>query len=176
MHHWRFRTLLVLICDVDLKLLQTKGWFAQSQGVVVYLSAVTSNHPSQQGGTEGYHWERPWQEAWSVQGVRHQHISNSCLSCLYIQGRIASNAANSLKPPMLFEGTSQITLTCAQVFKNFRHLQNFVAHLLKKFLNTNIYLTKVLNSKIFWFTVHQQSVCVISCHYLIQFVLVWHNY
>ena len=33
------------------------------------MSAVTNDHPGQQGGSEGYHRERPWQEACSAQEV-----------------------------------------------------------------------------------------------------------
>ena len=42
-----FHMLLVLICDVDSKLLQTKGWSAQSQEVLVYVSATSYDHPGQ---------------------------------------------------------------------------------------------------------------------------------
>ena len=55
---------------VDSKLLQAKGWSARSQGVVIFLSAITSNRSCKQGGGEAGERERNWQAAWSVQEVR----------------------------------------------------------------------------------------------------------
>ena len=43
-------TLVVLICDVNSNVLQTEGCSAWFQGVIIYVSAVTSNRPGQQGG------------------------------------------------------------------------------------------------------------------------------
>ena len=39
--------------DVDSKLLQTKGWSSQSQGIVIFLSALAGNRSCKQGSGEG---------------------------------------------------------------------------------------------------------------------------
>ena len=59
------RLLLVLICDVNSKLLQVEVWSSASQRIVINISANASNRTWKQGGGEGYHVQRPWQEVWS---------------------------------------------------------------------------------------------------------------
>ena len=149
-HHWTFCTLLVLIYNVNSKLLQTKGRSAQSQGVVVYTSPVTSNCPGQQGGREGYHWKRPWQEAWSIQKARHYIALLQQLPPIfpYIHGSLECSK-HSQTPPCHSKSASQITLTSARVSKYFRkkkkcwHLKIFFAHLLLwNLFNMKIYHTK----------------------------------
>ena len=51
-------SLLVLIHDVNSKLLQSEGWSSGSQRVVVNMSTNTSGCPCKQGSEEGYRGQR----------------------------------------------------------------------------------------------------------------------
>ena len=46
-------TAIVFTCNVNLKLLQAKGWYSKSRRVVVNMFANASNCPCKQSGGEG---------------------------------------------------------------------------------------------------------------------------
>jgi len=62
------RTCQFNLHNVDLKLLHMKRWSTQSQGVVIFLFALTSNHLWKRKGDKQ---EKHWQAVWWIQMWSH---------------------------------------------------------------------------------------------------------
>ena len=117
-------TLVVLTYDIDSKLLQTEGWSTWSRGVIVYVSAVTSDSPGQQAASH---------------------------SSLYKNAANSFKLLNAAQSPLL---EWCYYYTCIKnIAIIFSTQKFFVGHLLlQKKKKSKIHFTKGFNSNIFLFT------------------------